>query len=93
MKILNNRMDKLMPEYETSNPDFFQEYFDARAIVDSGTEKKKEAAQWTPYQKQKSFGAIAWAFALVANVMWYLGVQPQAMPRNATGCGQRGNTR
>ena len=44
MKILNNRMDKLMPEFEVSNPDFFQEYFDARMIVDSGSEKKKEAA-------------------------------------------------
>ena len=40
MKILNNRMDKLMLEYEGSNPDFFQEYFDARVIVDSGTGKK-----------------------------------------------------
>jgi len=54
-------MDKMMPDFETSNPDFFQEYFDARMIGDSGTGKKKEAAQWTPYQKQKSFGAIAGA--------------------------------
>jgi hypothetical protein len=44
MKILNNRMDKLMPEYETSNADFFQEYFDARMIVDSGSSEKKKAA-------------------------------------------------
>lgn len=44
MKILNNRMDKLMPEFEGSNPDFFQEYFDARMIVNSGTDKKDEAA-------------------------------------------------
>ena len=36
-------MDKLMLEYETSNPDFFQEYFDARIIGDSGTGKKKAA--------------------------------------------------
>ncbi len=43
MKILNNRMDKMMPEYEVSNPDFFQEYFDARIIVNSGSEKKKAA--------------------------------------------------
>lgn len=43
MKILNNRMDKMMPEYEASNADFFQEYFDARMIVDSGSEKKKAA--------------------------------------------------
>lgn len=44
MKILNNRMDKLMPEFETSNADFFQEYFDARMILNSGTDKKDEAA-------------------------------------------------
>lgn len=43
MKILNNRMDKLMPEFETSAPLFFQEYFDARIIVDaSGTGSKAE---------------------------------------------------
>ncbi|MBK7945202.1 MAG: hypothetical protein IPJ85_07830 [Flavobacteriales bacterium] len=36
MKILNNRMDKLMPEFETSAPEFFQEYFAARIIVDNG---------------------------------------------------------
>ncbi|MEZ4740026.1 MAG: hypothetical protein R2818_11875 [Flavobacteriales bacterium] len=42
MKILNNRMDKLMPEFEESHPDFFQEYFDARMIINSGTEKKKD---------------------------------------------------
>jgi hypothetical protein len=44
MKILNNRMDKMMPEWEASNPDFFQEYFDARMIVDSGSTKQDEAA-------------------------------------------------
>ncbi len=44
MKILNNRMDKMMPEYQVSNPDFFQEYFDARMIVDSGSSKQDEAA-------------------------------------------------
>lgn len=44
MKILNNRMDKLMPEYEASHPAFFQEYFDARMIVDSGSSEKKKAA-------------------------------------------------
>ena len=44
MKILNNRMDKLMPEFEGSNPDFFQEYFDARMIVNSGTSKQEDEA-------------------------------------------------
>ncbi|MEO8587975.1 MAG: hypothetical protein ABI432_01285 [Flavobacteriales bacterium] len=48
MKILNNRMDKLMPEFEVSAPLFFQEYFDARIIVDatgSGkAEEEKKAA-------------------------------------------------
>lgn len=41
---MNNRMDKLMPEFEVSKPDFFQEYFDACMIVNSGTDKKDEAA-------------------------------------------------
>jgi len=45
MKILNNRMDKLMPEFEESNADFFQEYFDARMIVNSGSAKKDEEAE------------------------------------------------
>jgi len=36
-------------------------HYDARMIVDSGTGKKKEATQWTPYQKQNSPGAIAGA--------------------------------
>lgn len=40
MKILNGRMDKLMPEFKTSAPDFYQAYFDARIIVDLGTGEK-----------------------------------------------------
>ena len=36
-------MDKLMPEFETSAPAFHQEYFDARIIVNSGTDKKDVA--------------------------------------------------
>ena len=44
MKILNNRMDKMMPEFEVSNADFFQEYFDARMIINSGSTKEDEAA-------------------------------------------------
>ncbi|MEO8066605.1 MAG: hypothetical protein ABI599_02815 [Flavobacteriales bacterium] len=43
MKILNSRMDKLMPEFETSAPTFFQEYFDARIIVDLGGKEEKTA--------------------------------------------------
>ncbi|MBK6541614.1 MAG: hypothetical protein IPG10_10125 [Flavobacteriales bacterium] len=42
MKILTNRMDMMMAEFEESHPEFFQEYFDARMIVDSGSEKKKD---------------------------------------------------
>ena len=42
LKILNNRMDKLMSEFKESKPNFYQEYFDARIIVDSATEKKKD---------------------------------------------------
>jgi hypothetical protein len=34
--ILKNRMDKLMVEYQVSNPDFYQEYFDARIVVNTG---------------------------------------------------------
>jgi len=44
-------MDMLMPEFEASNPDFFQEYFDARmcfiplaGIVNSGTSKQEDEA-------------------------------------------------
>ncbi len=45
MKILSNQMDKMMPEYQTSNPAFFSEYFTARMVVDNGAaEKKKPAA-------------------------------------------------
>ncbi len=33
-----------MRHFEASNADFFQEYFDARMIVNSGTDKKDEAA-------------------------------------------------
>lgn len=43
MKILNNRMDKLMPEFEQSHPEFFQEYFDARIIVDNGGSQSNDA--------------------------------------------------
>ena len=42
MKILTKRMDKMMPEFEESHPNFYQEYFDARIIVNSATEKKKD---------------------------------------------------
>jgi hypothetical protein len=45
MKILNNRMDKVMPEFRESKPVFYQEYFDARIIVDNtGGAQKDEAA-------------------------------------------------
>lgn len=43
MKILNNRMDKLMPEFEASAPEFFQEYFDGRNIIDLGGTQEKPA--------------------------------------------------
>ena len=45
MKILNNRMDMLMPEFETSAPEFFQEYFDARIIIDLGGKEEKPEAE------------------------------------------------
>lgn len=46
MRILTNRMDKMMREFQTSDPVFYQEYFDARIIVDAGAAKKnvKKAA-------------------------------------------------
>ena len=34
--ILKNKLDKMMLSYETTNPDFFQEYQNARIIVDLG---------------------------------------------------------
>ena len=34
--ILTNRMDKLMVDFKTSHPDFYQEYFDARIVVNTG---------------------------------------------------------
>ncbi|MEO8066942.1 MAG: hypothetical protein ABI599_04535 [Flavobacteriales bacterium] len=42
MDILNDRMDKLMPEFKPSAPDFHQEYFDARIIVDLGGKEEEE---------------------------------------------------
>lgn len=39
--ILTNRLDKLMSEYTTSAPHFYQEYFDARIVVNSGTKKEE----------------------------------------------------
>ena len=47
--ILNDRMDKLMPEFEASAPNFYQEYFDARIIVDlGGPEEEEEPVPPTP---------------------------------------------
>ncbi len=45
MRILTNRMDKMMAEFETSDPQFYQEYFDARMIIDLGTGEKDAPAQ------------------------------------------------
>ena len=39
--ILTNRMDKLMVDFKTSHPDFYQEYFDARIVVNRGTTKEE----------------------------------------------------
>ena len=36
LEILNNWMDMLMPQFKAGDPKFFQEYFDARIIVDLG---------------------------------------------------------
>ncbi|MBP6390874.1 MAG: hypothetical protein KA175_14255 [Flavobacteriales bacterium] len=44
MKILANRMDKLMPEFETSDPAFYNEYFNSRMIIDLGTGEKDTPA-------------------------------------------------
>lgn len=43
MKILTNRMDKLVPVFQEGHPGFSQEYADARMIVNSATEPKKKA--------------------------------------------------
>ncbi|MBL0127801.1 MAG: hypothetical protein IPP83_10155 [Flavobacteriales bacterium] len=42
LAILNDRMDKLMPAFKLSDPDFHQEYFDARIIVDLGGPGEEE---------------------------------------------------
>ncbi len=39
--ILTNRMDKLMSEFKDSKPDFYQEYFDARIVVNTGAKKEE----------------------------------------------------
>ncbi|QQR85114.1 MAG: hypothetical protein IPJ76_10845 [Flavobacteriales bacterium] len=40
--ILTERMDKLMVEFKSSAPDFWQQYFDARIIVDLGGKEEDE---------------------------------------------------
>lgn len=40
--ILTERMDKLMAEFRSSAPDFWQQYFDARIIVDLGGKEEEE---------------------------------------------------
>ena len=39
--ILTNRMDKLMADFKGTNPDFYQEYFDARIVVNTGAKKEE----------------------------------------------------
>lgn len=46
--ILTNRMDKLMSEFKDSNPDFYQEYFDARIVVNTGSKKEEPPVPPTP---------------------------------------------
>lgn len=46
--ILKDRMDKLMVEYEVSSPDFYQEYFDARIVVNTGAKKEDAPVPPTP---------------------------------------------
>ena len=48
LKILNNRMDKLMSEFKESKPNFYQEYFDARIIVDSGARTQERPDELAP---------------------------------------------
>lgn len=42
MDILNNRMDKLMPQFRAAAPAFYKEYFNARIIVDLGGKEEDE---------------------------------------------------
>ncbi len=48
LKILNNRMDKLMGEFAESAPAFHQEYFDARMSLDLGGRSGNEPEQRAP---------------------------------------------
>ncbi|MBK7556474.1 MAG: hypothetical protein IPI55_18330 [Flavobacteriales bacterium] len=42
-KLLERRLDPLMEEYRSTDPTFYQEYFDARIIIDLGTGDKDVA--------------------------------------------------
>lgn len=42
LKVLTQRMDKLMGEFREAAPDFHQRYFDARIIVDAGVRSSGE---------------------------------------------------
>lgn len=44
--ILTNRLDKMMDEFKLTHPGFYQEYFDARIVVNTGA--KKEVPVPTP---------------------------------------------
>lgn len=44
--ILTNRLDKMMDEFKLTSPGFYQEYFDARIVVNTGA--KKEVPVPTP---------------------------------------------
>jgi len=54
LKILNNRMDKLMNDFTESAPAFHQEYFDARMILDIGGRSSTEEEQRAPEEGAKA---------------------------------------
>ena len=39
MKLLNRRIDRLIKQFNFSNPEFVKQYFDARIIIDQHGQK------------------------------------------------------
>jgi hypothetical protein len=47
-KLLKEQLDKLMPQFETTSPKFYKQYFNARKIVDLGVRHEPEEPEVPP---------------------------------------------
>ncbi len=47
-RILKNKMDRMMKSLKQSHPQFYQEYFNARQIIDSGSRHARKSETPTP---------------------------------------------